>query len=80
MFKVRVALAALREGKTMAERCDVFALYTRQAIDGQRLRLEHAADAFEGAAQRVNLVDLAPLRAHRGRRGQGCPLSEGGRM
>ena len=62
-FKARVALAALREDKTMAELCQDFELDASQVIDWQRQLLEGAADIFGGTAQARASVDLAPLHA-----------------
>jgi transposase-like protein len=58
-----VALAALRDDKTMAERCKDFELHASQVIEWQRQLLEGAADVFAGSGQAAAPVDLAPLHA-----------------
>lgn len=61
-FKAREAPAALRADKTLAELCKQLKAHPTQITDWKRQLLEHAADAF-GGAEKVELVELVPLRA-----------------
>ena len=50
-FKVRVALAALREDKTLAQLCAEFQVHSTQITEWRRLLVEQAASAFTSGAR-----------------------------
>lgn len=62
-FKAKVALAALREDKTLAELSQQYALHPTQITEWRRQLLEHAADVFGRKSEQA--VDLAPRESLR---------------
>ena len=62
-FKAQVAVAALREDKTLADLAKQFALHCNQMTEWRRQLMEKAATAFGGGAEVDEPVDLQPLHA-----------------
>lgn len=67
VFKARVAMAALREDKTLAELCQEFDLHVNQITEWKRQLIERAAEVFGSASATEPPVDLDPLHAKIGR-------------
>jgi transposase len=61
-FKARVALAAVRDDKTLAQLCEEFDLHANQISEWKRQLVERASAAFDGGAIEP-AVDLTPLQA-----------------
>jgi transposase len=64
-FKAKVALAAIREDKTLAQLASQFELHPNQIAEWKKQLVERAGDLFEagGTAGQEDAVDLKPLHA-----------------
>ena len=63
VFKAKVAIEALADGKTIAQLCQQFEVHANQIGDWKRQLLEGAAGVFGGGAETSEPVDLDPLHA-----------------
>ena len=61
-FKAKVALAALREDKTMAELCAQFQVHANQISEWKKQLVSRATEVFGGSVE-AEPVDLDPLHA-----------------
>ena len=66
-FKAKVALAALRDDKTIAQLCQQFELHPQQITDWERQLLERARDGLVALKHEAPPQDLAPLLAKIGK-------------
>ena len=66
-FKAKVALAALREDKSLAQLCAEFQVHSTQIPEWKRLLVERAGGAFAGGAGagRQPAIDVVPLHTQR---------------
>jgi transposase len=62
-FKSKVALAALKANKTLAELSTEFDVHQNQIIDWKNQLQEHINSAFEGKSKVKPAVDLKPYEA-----------------
>jgi transposase len=62
-FKAKVALAALREDRTLAQLCAEFKVHSTQISDWKRQLVEHAVAGFtrKGGADPVPAINVVPL-------------------
>ena len=61
-FKAKVALAALREDKTMAELCAQFEVHSNQISEWKKQLVARATEVFGGSVE-GEPIDLDPLHA-----------------
>ena len=62
-FKAKVALAAVKGDKTLAELAEQFSVHPTQITEGKQQVLARAADVFGGAKPTADTPDLKVLHA-----------------
>jgi transposase-like protein len=62
-FKAKVALEALRDGKTIADIAQKHDVHPNQVTEWRRQLLDRAADVFGGAAPAESTIDVKTLHA-----------------
>lgn len=62
-FKAKVALAALKGDKTLAELSEIFDLHQNQISDWKQQLVEHAEEIFGGAKKSSSEPDIKALHA-----------------
>lgn len=77
-FKAKIALAAMREDKTLAQLASQFELHPNQIAEWKKQLVERAGDLFEAgaAAGQEAAVDLKPLHAKIGQQALAIDLSD----
>jgi transposase-like protein len=62
-FKAKVALAALKGDKTLAELAEQFGIHSTQITEWKQQLLERAAGVFDGTKPKADAPDLKVLHA-----------------